>query len=42
VEAILNHDAIIAYREMRSHLMSARSAATRPVSDRLAVIGGSK
>lgn len=42
VEAILNHDAIIAYREMRSHLMSARSAATRPVSDRLAVVGGSK
>lgn len=29
VEAILAHDVITAYREMRSHLMSARSATTR-------------
>lgn len=28
VEAILKHDGITAYREMRSHLLSARSAAT--------------
>lgn len=29
VDAILQHDAIIAYREMRRHLMAARNAATR-------------
>ena len=29
VEAILAHDVITTYREMRSHLLSARSATTR-------------
>jgi DNA-binding GntR family transcriptional regulator len=32
VEAILTHDVLRAYREMRSHLLSARSAATRVAS----------
>ncbi|MDY7579425.1 GntR family transcriptional regulator [Herbaspirillum sp. RTI4] len=32
VDAILNHDALLAYREMRNHLMSARVAVTRPVT----------
>lgn len=41
VEAILAHDVITTYREMRSHLMSARSASTRVANTRIATEGNS-